>query len=132
MQRKSQIVWKLAKIIKRRKLTLHKEVCDDVRYFTKGFIQSGNNSQWYFSKWQFPKGIFPSGTFPRVFSLLATSQMYNFPSGNLQVCPSCSARPLDCSSRSAWPHCSLRRLRRPNLTFGKLLLGKLHIWEVFT
>jgi len=26
--------------------------------------------------------------------------------------------------------CSLRRLSGPNLTFGKLPLGKLHIWEV--
>ena len=27
--------------------------------------------------------------------------------------------------------CSLRRLRRANLTFGKLPLGKLHSWEGF-
>ena len=29
-------------------------------------------------------------------------------------------------------HCSLRRLRGPDLTLGKLPLGKLHIWEVTT
>ena len=29
-------------------------------------------------------------------------------------------------------HPNLRRLRRPNLTIGKLTLGKLHIWEVAT
>ena len=34
----------------------------------------------------------------------------------------------NCSSQPSW--CSLRRLRRANLTFGKLTLEKLHIWEV--
>ena len=43
-----------------------------------------------------------------------------------------SARPLSSSSHSAGPHCSLRRLRRPNLTFGKLHLEKLHICEIAT
>ena len=81
----------------------------------------------------FPKGFFPSGNFPRVFFQVETSQMWNFPSGNF---PSLSQ-----PQRSALkpilvvalgPHCSLQRLRGPNLTFGNLPLGKLHIWEVAT
>ena len=73
------------------------------------------------------------GTFQKYFSQVATSN----------VCPSRSARPpqhvlvavLDplahpsCNSRT---HCSLQRLRWPNLTFGNLPFGKLHIWEVAT
>ena len=48
-----------------------------------------------------------------------------------QICPRRSARPSVCSSRGAWATYSiLRRLRGPNLTFGKLPLGKLHIGEV--
>jgi len=54
-------------------------------------------------------------TFQKAFSQVATSQMLNF-----------------CSSRSDRPRCSLRRLRRPTITFGKLPLGKMHIWEVAT
>ena len=79
----------------------------------------------------FPKGFFPSGNFPRVFFQVETSQMWNFPSGNF---PSLSQ-----PQRSALkpilvvalgPHCSLQRLRGPNLTFGNLPLGKLDIWEI--
>ena len=65
-----------------------------------------------------------------------------FPSGNFPSRSSLSARLLDFSSRSSRPPthpfhpsrstrcCSQQRLRRPNLTFGKFLPGKLHIWEV--
>ena len=82
-------------------------------------------SQGYFPKWQLPK--------------CEISQ-----AATLQVCPNCSARPLACSNldqrsnhypilaAAFGPYCSLRRFRRPNLTFGKLLLRKLHIWEVST
>ena len=42
-----------------------------------------------------------------------------------QVCPYRSARSLTHPSRSALPP-PLRHLRRPDLTFGKLQLGKLH------
>ena len=37
--------------------------------------------------------------------------------------------PSSYPSRTDRPHCSLLRLRGPNLTFGKLPFGKLHIWE---
>ena len=50
------------------------------------------------------------GTFQKAFSQAATSQF--------------------CPSRSTRPHCSLWRLRRPNLIYWKLPLGKLHILEV--
>ena len=76
---------------------------------------------------------FPSGNCPRVFFQMVISQMFNFwgrqlPKSVLAAAfgplahPSCSVRPL----------CSLRRLKRPNLTFGKLPLGKMYIWEVAT
>ena len=76
----------------------------------------------------FPEGIFPS----------CNCKMCNFLQG--QVCPSRSARPPACSCRGAWPptqsqavalgpHCSLRRLKGPNLTFGKLPFWKLQIQE---
>ena len=55
--------------------------------------------------------------------ILVTSQMFQFPKGKA-VCPSRSACPP--------PHCSLRHLKKHNLTFGKLPLGKLHIWELAT
>ena len=94
------------------------------------------------------------GALPNAFSQVATSQGY-FPrwqlsicvisqAATIQVCPNCSARPLACSNldqrsnpypilaAAFGPYCSLRRFRRPNLTFGKLLLRKLHIWEVST
>ena len=89
-------------------------------------------------------------TFPKAFSQEATLQekipkwrlpkLCNIPSGNFLSLsqPQCSV-PLHVlaaalgllvyPSRSAWSHCSLWRLRRPNLTFGKMPLGKCHIWE---
>ena len=80
-------------------------------------------SQRIFPKWQLPKDIFPKGSFHKcAISQAATSQ----------VCPSRSTRPPAHPSRSARPHCSLQHLRGPNLTFGKLPLGKLHPWEVAT
>ena len=52
-------------------------------------------------------GTFPSGSFPKV----------QFPKRQIQVYLSCSAQPQ-------------LQLAAPNLTFGKLQLGKLHFWEV--
>ena len=71
------------------------------------------------------------GTFPKAFSQVATSKMFNFLTSYFQ----CLLQPQRSAHYSVLaamlgPHCSLRRLRRPNLTFGKLSLGKLHIWEV--
>ena len=60
----------------------------------------------------FPKGLSQSGNFPRVYSQVPTSQMCNFPSGIF----------LSLSQTQRWP----------NLTFWKLPLGKLLIWEVAT
>ena len=81
--------------------------------------------------WYFPKGIFPR----------ATSQVTISQATTYQVCLRRSLRFLAAalgtlahSSRSARPphrNCSLR-LRRYNLTFGKLSLGKLHIWKIAT
>ena len=82
----------------------------------------------------FPKAYFPSGNFPRVFS-----QMCNFPSlsqpQHLAPQPVLAAAlgPLAHPSRSARPLCSLRRLKRSNITlhingtFGKLPLVKLSL-----
>ena len=87
------------------------------------------------------KGFFPNGNYSRVFSQVATSRMCNLPRANF---PSLSwpqrlphaqpnlAAALGPLGAALGPHSSLRRLRRPNLTFGKLPLGKLHIWEVST
>ena len=82
------------------------------------------------------------GTFPKAFSQARTSQVY-FPKWQLpkcsisqaatsQVCPRRSAQPKACSVLAAalGLNCSLRHLRGPNLTFGKLPFGKLYIWEV--
>ena len=75
----------------------------------------------------FPRVFFPSGNFPNVlFFQTATSQ----------VCPSRSAQSTACST----PDPSQPQRSAPiaacgtseGLTFGKLPLGKLHIWEVAT
>ena len=73
------------------------------------------------------------GSFPKNFSLVATSQLCNFPSGNFPSLsyPQCLA-PQHALVAALGLHCNLRRLRGPNITFGKLLLGKLHIWEIVT
>ena len=92
-----------------------------------------------------------SGTFPKNFSQVATSQGYfpkckifqlcNFPNGNFPSLSLSQRSTTACSSLGAWPdspssalglHFSLRGLRKPNLTFGKLPLWKFHIWEVAT
>ena len=70
-----------------------------------------------FPKRQLPKGIFPNSNFTTV----------QLPKSVLAATLCLQAHP----SRSD-PHCSLQRLRRSNLTFVKLLLGKSHIWEVAT
>ena len=61
-------------------------------------------------------------TFPKAFSQVATSQ----------VCHRISVWFLVSSSHSVRSHSRLRRLRRPNLTFGKMPFGILHILEVAT
>ena len=83
--------------------------------------------------------IFTSGNFPRCGNI----PNVQFPKRLSQGCPSCSARtplhpklvlivsisPLTYPSRSARPPiaaCSVR-LRRPNLTYWKLLPGKLFV-----
>ena len=85
-------------------------------------------------------GLIPSGNFPRVFSQQKTSQMSIFPICNFpsmsqpqrQPVLAAALDPLSHPCRSARAHCILRRLRRPNLTFGKLSLRKLNIWEAAT
>ena len=86
----------------------------------------------------FPIGILPSGNFPRIFSQWKlpkfaasqkpTSQVYP----NRSACSSGRAQPSSPSQQQRLPQCSLGRLERPNLTFGKVPLGNLHIWEVAT
>ena len=58
------------------------------------------------------------------FSQAGTSQAQ---AATSLVCPCRSTRPLVHPAAAPDPHCSRRRLRRPNLTFGKLPLGNLHI-----
>jgi len=72
-----------------------------------------------FSQWKLPK--FAASQKP-------TSQVYP----NRSACSSGRAQPSSPLSSSVRPHCSLRLLERPNLTFGKVPLGNLHIWEVAT
>ena len=77
-------------------------------------------SQWIFPKrqfpkWQLPKGIFPSGNFSNVQFLKR-----QHPKSILAAAPAPLAHP-SCSAR---PHCSLGRLRAPNLTLGKMPLEK--------
>ena len=64
-----------------------------------------------FPKRQLPKDIFPSCNFPNV----------HIPERQL---------PKYVLDAALGPSCRLLRLRKPNIIFGKLLLGKLHIWEV--
>ena len=77
------------------------------------------------------------------FSQGATSHMCNFPSGNFPILSQTqpTAPSLFQPRRSAslpilvaalGPHCSLRRLRGPNLTFGKLHLWEVATWEIVT
>ena len=76
---------------------------------------------------------FPSGNCPRVFFQMVISQMFNFWGRQLPKSVLAAAfGPLAHPSCSVRPFCSLRRLKRPNLTFGKLPLGKMYIWEVAT
>ena len=78
------------------------------------------------------KDFSPSGNFPRLFSLMTTSQMCNFPSGNFptQVCP----------RRSAWPQSVIAaalgllvypsRSARPQLKPVAPQRTKPNLWEV--
>ena len=86
--------------------------------FQKDFSQVAT-SKGYFPKWQLPN---------RAISQAATSEICPSRSARPTACFSCGARSPSPSQPQVWtPHCSLRRLRRPNLTFGKLLLGKLSL-----
>ena len=81
----------------------HSQMATSQGYFPK----------WPLPKWQLPKGIFPSGHFPNV----------QFPKRQL---------PKSVLAAALSSYCSLQCLRRPNLTFGKLSLGKFHIKKVAT
>ena len=81
---------------------------DDIRYFPKGLYLSN---------------IFPSGNFPIVqFSkrLLPMSVV------------AAELGPIACPAAKLASNFSLQRIRRPNLTFVKLLLRKFHILEAVT
>ena len=72
----------------------------DVEYFPKGF----------FPKWQLHRGIFPNVQFPK-------RQLY-------KSVLAAALGPQPVLAAALIPHCSLWRLRGPNLIFGKLPLGK--------
>ena len=71
------------------------------------------------------------GNFPRVFSQAATFQIFPSRSAWPQSVLAAALGSMTHPSRSARPppHYSLRCFRGPNLTFGKLPLGKLHIFR---
>ena len=72
------------------------------------------------------------GTFPKAFPQAGTSQGY-FPKSDfttVQFPKRQLPRYVLAAALAHPPHCCLRRLRWPNITLGKLPLGKLHIWEV--
>ena len=96
------------------------------------YIRSQVLSQRIFPKWQLPMGIFPSGNLSNVQvpkRQLLKSVQTAASSAPSQFWPRHSAaQPI--LAAALGPHCSLWRLRGPNLTFGKFPLGKLHIWEV--
>ena len=76
-------------------------------------------------------GTFPTRNFQRLLFHLGTSQQCNIPANGpatSQFCHSNSTRPS--YPQHSAPQSCLRRLRRHILTFRKLHLGKLHIWEV--
>ena len=81
----------------------------------------------------FPKGFFPSGNFPCVFSQVETSELCNFPSLCYSMFQSQRSAPQPILAAALDPHCSILRLRRPNLNLfgnhGKLPLGKLSLWK---
>ena len=77
----------------------------------------------HFSNGDFSSDSFPSGNFPNV----------QFPKQQLPKSVLAAALGTQHVLAAALgPHCSLRRLRGPTLTFGMLSLGILHIWEVAT
>ena len=65
------------------------------------------------------------GNFPKDFSQVAIFPNVQFP--NRKIPKSIIAAPP-----APPPYCNRGRLRGPNLTFRKLALGKLHIWEITT
>ena len=87
-------------------------------------------SQRIYPKSQLPKGIFPSCNLPNV--QIPQRQLPKSALAVVFITQPVWVEPLGPLTAALGPHCSLRRLRRPNLTFGKLPLGKLHIWEVTT
>ena len=87
--------------------------------FPKDFSQVAI-PQGYFPKWQLPKCAISKRQLPK--SVLSTVL------GPKPVLAA-ALEPLAHPSRSDRPHCNLRSLKGPNLTFGKLPLGKFHILE---
>ena len=82
-----------------------------------------------FPQRQLPIGIFPCGNFP----IVQFPKRHNLPCMSQPQCSapySLSVRPpLAPPSCRTWPPCQPAvRLKRLNLSFGKLPLGKLNIW----
>ena len=76
----------------------------------------------------FPKELFLIGNFPNVQS--TKRQLPMSISAAALGPPLVLVAGLGTLAAALGPHCSLRCLRGPNPTFGKLPLGKLHIWEL--
>ena len=90
-------------------------------YFLKGFFPSSN----------FPKGISPSGKFLNVqFPKRQLAKSILTAALGPQPVLAAALGPL--AAALCPSHCSPRRLKGPNLPFGKLPLGKLHIQEAAT
>ena len=108
-----------------------KNSCFELSPHPDTFLRSLVLSQRNFPKWQLPKGIFQVANFQNVqFSERQLPQSILAASLDPQHILAAALGPLSLPSRSARPHFSLRRLGWPNLTFGKLPLQKLHIWEI--
>ena len=91
-------------------------------------------SQKIFSKWQLLKGIFPSGNCPNM-QIPKWQLSKSVPAAALGPKPKQSQRSAHSQSqtqRYAPSHCSRGRLRGPNLTFGKLPIGKLSLGVYLT
>ena len=93
-------------------------------------------SEGIFPTVQFPKGIFPTVQFPK-----GISPTVQFPKRQLSkfvLVVALGPYPVLTSALGPYPvitsalglHYSLRCLRRPNLTFGKLHIWKVATWEV--
>ena len=79
---------------------------------------NGSVREKYYSEQQFPKRQLPKSVLVAVLASQACSSRCGWPPSPSQL------------QRSAPPIWSLRRLREPNITFGKLQLRKMHIWKL--